>query len=63
MKKISKTFMKISDIINKFADDIFLIIGIILLSKGFFIIYIPAGYITLGICLITFAYLIAKKGG
>jgi hypothetical protein len=47
----------------KFIDDILLIIGIILLSIGFFKIFIPAGYIVLGICFVAFAFFIAKKGG
>jgi len=50
-------------IIAKCIDDILLIIGIILLSMGVFKIFIPAGYIVLGICFIAFAFFIAKKGG
>ena len=55
-KNIIKTLLKL-------ADDILLIIGIILLSVGVFKIFIPAGYIILGICFIAFAFFIAKKGG
>ena len=50
-------------IITKCIDDILLIIGIILLSIGVFKIFIPAGYIVLGICFIAFAFFIARKGG
>jgi len=50
-------------ILSKYVDDILLIIGIILLSVGVFEIFIPAGYIVLGICFIAFAFFIAKKGG
>lgn len=50
-------------IISKCIDDALLIIGIILLSIGVFKIFIPAGYIILGICFIAFAFFIAKKGG
>jgi len=47
----------------KTATDILLIIGLVLLSIGVFKIFIPAGYIVLGICIIAFAFFIAKKGG
>jgi len=50
-------------IILKCTDDILLIIGIILLAIGVFKIYIPAGYIVLGICCIAFAFFVARKGG
>jgi len=58
-----KYFKNIIKTLSKLADDILLIIGIILLSVGVFKIYNPAGYITLGICFIAFAFFIAKKGG
>jgi len=48
---------------HKILDDMLLIIGVILLAIGVFKIYIPAGYIVLGICFIAFAFFIAKKGG
>jgi hypothetical protein len=47
----------------KFIDDILLIMGIIFLSIGVFKIFIPAGYIVLGICFVAFAFFIARKGG
>jgi predicted tellurium resistance membrane protein TerC len=56
LKSISKTLLVC-------IDDILLIIGIILLTIGTFKIFIPAGYITLGICFIAFAFFVAKKGG
>ena len=58
-----KHFKSFINKFSKIADDILLIIGIILLSEGVFKIYNPAGYITLGICFIAFAFFIAKKGG
>lgn len=58
-----KVFKIIENALLKCIDDILLVAGIILLSKGVFLIYIPAGYITLGICFIAFAFFIAKKGG
>lgn len=60
IKKIFKSMIKM---LLKIAEDILLIIGIILLSTGVFKIFIPAGYIVLGICFIAFAFFIAKKGG
>lgn len=56
LKKILVFFLKLS-------DDILFAIGMVLLSIGVFKIFIPAGYITLGICFIIFAFLIAVKGG
>ena len=62
-KKVLKKSKDIISILLKCIDDILFIIGIILLAMGVFQIYIPAGYITLGICFIAFAFFIAKKGG
>jgi uncharacterized membrane protein SirB2 len=56
-------YKKAIKILLEFTDDFLLIIGIILLATGTFKIFIPAGYITLGICFIAFAFFIAKKGG
>lgn len=47
--------------IMRYLDDLLLIIGIALLSIGAFKIYVPAGYITLGILFIASALLYAKK--
>jgi predicted tellurium resistance membrane protein TerC len=58
-----KVLKNISNILVNCGTDILLIIGIVLLTIGVFKIFIPAGYITLGICFITFAFFIAKKGG
>lgn len=60
---IKKIVRNMFDILLKIAEDVLLIIGIILLSVGVFKIFIPAGYIVLGICFIAFAFFIAKKGG
>jgi len=54
---------KCLNLISKCTEDILLIIGIILLDIGTFKICAPAGYITLGICCIAFAFFIARKGG
>lgn len=47
--------------IRKCVDDLLLVIGLVLFSIGVFKIYIPAGYIALGICFIAFAFFYAKK--
>ena len=54
---------KLIKTISAIADDLFLITGIGLLSYGMFSIYIPAGYITLGICCIAVAFFVAKRVG
>lgn len=60
---IKKTLKTIGNSLIKIIDDILLVVGVTLLSIGVFKIYIPGGYITLGICMIAFAFFIAKKGG
>ena len=48
-------------IIIKYLDDLLLIMGLAFLIYGAFMIYIPVGYITTGICLIAAAFLVARK--
>lgn len=64
-KKCLKIFAKLKEkclkIIALLIDDILLIIGTFFICKGIFMIYKPAGYIALGICLIALAFSIAKK--
>lgn len=62
-KRLNKLLKVLGQILLKGIDDILLLAGITLLSIGVFKIFIPAGYITLGICFIAFAFFIAKKGG
>jgi len=62
-KNIKKFIKYILNLFLKVADDALLIIGIILIAVGVFKIFIPAGYIVLGICFTAFAFFIAKKGG
>lgn len=47
--------------LKKIIDDVFLVVGMGFLSTGVFLIHIPSGFITLGICFIAFAFLIAKR--
>lgn len=58
-----KYLKKLAIIFSKLLDDILFIAGFILLSIGAFKIFIPLGYIVLGICLIAFAFFIAKSTG
>lgn len=46
--------------IKEIIEDALLIIGIVLISTGAFLIYVPAGFIVLGICILAFAYFFAK---
>lgn len=45
----------------KAFDDILLVFGVGFLVYGIFLIYKPAGYITLGICFLGLAYLMAQR--
>lgn len=60
-KKLLKVVNRIRMKIRKYSDDILLFIGIILISIGVFKIYIPAGFIALGICIIAFAFMLARS--
>lgn len=42
-------------------DDLLLVAGITCITRGVFLIYVPAGYIMLGLCLFGMAYLIAYR--
>src|SRR5690554_6882137 len=42
-------------------DDLLLVAGITCITRGVFLIYVPAGYIVLGLCLFGMAYLIAHR--
>lgn len=59
--KIKNIINNIFKILSMILDDIFFIIGVALLAVGVFKIFIPAGYIILGICFIAFAFFIAKS--
>lgn len=56
-EKTLKIFNKLID----FIDDILLLMGIWFLCRGIFMIYVPAGYIAIGICLLAFAFFIVRK--
>jgi len=49
--------------LTKYIDDILSIFGIIFLSLGGFIIYIPIGFFILGVCCIAYAFIFAKFEG
>lgn len=52
---------KIIEELLNWLDLVFLIPGMFFIAFGIFKIYVPAGYISLGICFIAFAFFIAKK--
>lgn len=58
--KIKITIRNMFKMLSMILDDIFFIIGVALLAVGVFKIFVPAGYIVLGICFIAFAFFIAK---
>jgi hypothetical protein len=47
--------------IIKYIDDILFTLGVISLSLGGFLIYIPAGFGILGICLMAYSFMFAKE--
>jgi hypothetical protein len=48
-------------LISNLLDGIFLIPGMAFIVIGVYKIYAPAGYISVGFCLIALAFIIAKK--
>lgn len=62
MKSLKKLLPKVASFLLQILDDILILAGIALMAKGVFMIHIPAGYITLGLCAMVLAYLVAKRG-
>lgn len=60
-KRIKNIFKKTSDFIEKYIDDILLVLGVGFISYGLFKIYIPIGFISIGIACIGYAFLFAKN--
>ncbi len=60
---LRKLFCNAVTFLKKILEDIIALIGITLLAIGVFKIYIPAGYITLGICFMALAFFMGKRGG
>lgn len=58
---MKKLLTILTNFITLIIDDVILLVGVFFISYGVFSIYIPAGHITLGISLVIFAYLIAKR--
>lgn len=56
-----KTFKLLFKGLGLISDDILLIAGIVCVARGVFMIYVPAGYIVLGLCLFGLAYLVAHR--
>lgn len=56
-----KTSLCLSKGLALILDDLLLVAGITCITRGVFLIYVPAGYIMLGLCLFGMAYLIAYR--
>jgi len=56
-----KTFKLLFKGLSLISDDILLIAGIVCVARGVFMVYVPAGYIVLGLCLLGLAYLVAHR--
>lgn len=54
---------KVLKLVSAMVDDVFLLIGIALVSYGGFLIYRPTGFIVLGFCFWGMAFLFAKRFG
>lgn len=51
----------LTKVLIRASDAIFLILGYVCLAIGVFLIYIPAGWITVGLCFLALAFFVAKK--
>lgn len=58
---MKKKFLSFFSNSFKYFDDMLLFIGITLIAFGVYQIYIPAGFIVLGICIIAFAFIFARS--
>ena len=52
---------KIHKAITLIADDALLLVGVFFIAYGVFAVYVPAGYIVLGISFLGFAYMLAQR--
>ena len=46
----------------KYLDDILAVAGAGIIAVGVFLIYVPAGFIFIGACIISAAYLLTRGG-
>jgi len=46
--------------LTKYLDDILFLFGVIFLTLGGFLIYMPIGFFILGICCMAYAFIFAK---
>ena len=58
---MKRMLTKVLKTLSLIADDVMLLIGATWLVYGVFQIYVPAGYIVLGLCFIVMAYLMATR--
>ena len=52
---------KLHKAITLIADDVLLLVGVFFIARGVFAIYVPAGYIVLGISFLGLAYMLAQR--
>lgn len=52
---------KLHKAITLIADDVLLLAGVFFIAYGVFAIYVPAGYIVMGISLLGLAYMLAQR--
>jgi len=50
-------------ILKNHAEDIILALGVVVFEIGTFQIYIPAGFMSLGVCMVAYAVLYANSAG
>jgi hypothetical protein len=61
MKKIRQAILSALKIVPKLIPDILALIGAIAISYGAYLIFVPIGFITLGIMLIASAVILSKS--
>lgn len=58
---VRKAASAIARWLSLILDDLLLLVGVVLVTRGVSFIYPPAGYIVLGLCLWGLAYLVARR--
>jgi hypothetical protein len=56
-----KTILKVFKFLSLISEDIFIFIGVVLISKAGFMIYKPLGYAVLGLFLLVFGLFLSKR--
>ena len=53
--------LKLTKFISAILDDVLLLAGVSFIAYGVYSVHVPAGHITLGVALISIAYIVAKR--